>query len=182
MTGTSSPGAYPPRSQEDVEPMAVTTAWRIHASLAEWTGRADTKASTALSVELAVLAGGMALISSGRGAGPDGTVLSAVLMASGMVLVLLGVFLAVAALLPRSWKKPGDPAEAENFVYFGTLRRMPSEQVVTMLRDTDVLEVLSGQLVTMSHITWRKLVLVKYSLMVACSGLGLISVAVWVSV
>ncbi|MFI1887765.1 Pycsar system effector family protein [Streptomyces jumonjinensis] len=123
----------------------------------------------------------MALISSRRGTGPDGTVLTAVLMASGMVLVLLGVFLA-AALFPRSWPEPGDPAATENFVYFGTLRTMPSEQVVTMLRDTDVLEVLGGQLVTMSHITWRKLVLVKYSLICACSGLGLISPAVWLSV
>ncbi|MFF2778514.1 Pycsar system effector family protein [Streptomyces sp. NPDC058052] len=182
MTDTSTPSALPSPGQEGVEPPAITTAWRIHASLAEWTGRADTKASTALSVELAVLAGGMALVSSGRGTGPDGTALSAALMASGMVLVLLSVLLAAAALLPRSWKAPGDPAATENFIYFGTLRSMPSDQVATMLRETDVLEVLSGQLVTMSHIAWRKLILVKYSLVAACSGLVLVSLAVWASV
>ncbi|WP_405900341.1 DUF5706 domain-containing protein [Streptomyces sp. NBC_00727] len=185
MTDSFRPDAHLPPSREGAEPPAVTTAWRIHASLAEWTGRADAKASTALSVELAVLAGGMALISSGRGTGQDGNVVSAVLMGSGMLLVLLGVFMAAAALFPRSWTRTGRTGEAappENFVYFGTLRRMPSERVVAMLRDTDVLEVLSGQLVTMSHIGWRKLVLVKYSLIAACSGLLLISLAVWSTV
>lgn len=40
---------------------------------------------------------------------------------------------------------------------------------------------LSGQLVAMSRIVWWKLMLVKYSLMAAVSGLLLISIAAYVS-
>jgi hypothetical protein len=58
---------------------------------------------------------------------------------------------------------------------------MPPTQVVSGLREADVLEVLSGQLVAMSRIVWWKLMLVKYSLMAAGSGLLLISIAVYVS-
>jgi hypothetical protein len=180
MSAPAGPDAQPPAS-EISEPLAVTTAWRVHASITDWTGRADAKASTALSVELAVLAGAIALITAGHGLGRAGTSMSAVLMGAGTALVLSAVFLATAALLPRTWQISGEAAPAHNFVYFGSLRTMPPTQVVSGLREADVLEVLSGQLVAMSRIVWWKLMLVKYSLMAAGSGLLLISIAVYVS-
>ncbi|WP_327312721.1 Pycsar system effector family protein [Streptomyces sp. NBC_01235] len=181
MSAPAGPDAHQPPANEISEPLAVTTAWRVHASITDWTGRADAKASTALSVELAVLAGAIALITAGHGLGGAGTAVSTVLMGAGTVLVLLGVFLATAALLPRTWQISGEAAPAQNFVYFGSLRAMPPAQVVSGLREANVLEMLSGQLVAMSRIVWWKLMLVKYSLMAAGSGLLLISIAVYVS-
>ncbi|MFD6548016.1 hypothetical protein, partial [Bacillus cereus] len=44
----------------------IETAWKIHAALVDWTGKVDTKASFALTIESALLGGVVALSGDGR--------------------------------------------------------------------------------------------------------------------
>ncbi|MFG3252181.1 Pycsar system effector family protein [Streptomyces sp. NPDC048172] len=153
-------------------------------ALAEWTGRVDTKASIALSTELALIAAVIAVLGSPldlpRG---DGEPVSSLLYGGGVVLILLGALLAIWAVMPRLGG-PGDRTTRphRNYVYFGALRHWDVRELPDALRGPDRLEVLSEQLVAMSRVVWRKHQLVRSSLVLSAAGLTSTATAVLVPV
>lgn len=155
---------------------STETAWRIHASLADWTGKVDAKAAFALSIESAVLAGTAALSRDGgplhdvSGAAPTG------LLWAGTALLALSVLLSVAAVAPRLKGGPPHPGGSAGFVYFGHLRHWDPARLEESIRTGDALPALSRQLVVMSQVAWRKHRLVQASLAAATAGACLLAV------
>jgi hypothetical protein len=149
---------------------ATETAWRIHTSLSDWTGKVDNKAVFALSIESAMLAG-TALLSSGPNALLDlGGTPASWLTRIGVILLGLSVLLAVAVVTPRTRGALLRVDWPENFTYFGHLRLWDPEALAEHLRTADPLGSLSRQLVIMSKVAWRKALLVKLSLIIASAG------------
>lgn len=149
---------------------AVETAWRIHASLSDWTGKVDNKAVFTLSVESGMLAGTAAL-SNGPHSFLDATEGPAAwLLRTGVSLLVLSALLAVWVVVPRTRGAQLKQNWPENFTYFGHLRLWEPEALAQRLRTGDPLASLSRQLVVMSEVAWRKYVLVRLSLIGATAG------------
>jgi hypothetical protein len=146
----------------------VDTAWRIHASLSESTGRVDAKASFAVSLESAVLA---ALIALYRGDVPGGTA-AKVLFWIGALALALSALAAVSVVSPRLGSKDSGNWR-DHFLYFGDLRHWNADDLSRKLRDTSALSSLTRQLVVMSEIAWIKHRRVQQSLVLAVIGSGL---------
>ncbi|WP_264076787.1 Pycsar system effector family protein [Mycolicibacterium arabiense] len=136
----------------------------------------DAKASFALAVESALLAGVVTL--SGKDRALDGV--------SGWALIwyVVGVILLIAAVLCCVWtvrpRLRSSKLEFEapvNFIYFGHLRLRTQDEVSEHLRDSDLVPVLSRQLVEMSKIAWTKHRLVQISLTFAPLGVACLAVA-----
>lgn len=162
----------------ETEEKAVETAWRIHAAVGEWTARVDAKASFALTLESAAVAGIIALSGSGNVfADPHGWAFRCLLWA-GITLILIAAVFAVLVVTPRL-RAPSIQAEAaENFIYFGHLMHREATDLAESLRRTDtLLPVLSRQLVVMSKIAWSKHRYVQMSLAFFALGLALVAVA-----
>lgn len=164
-------------AETDAHATAMATAWHIHGALVDWTGKGDVKASIALSTELAVATAITALTTRGHWTSETGGVLVPVLVRGGTVLLLLGVLLALVAVVPRSGGAARNSHRNGNFIYFGALRHWDARELSIALRSADCLPVLSEQLVIMSRIAWRKHALVKYSLAIATTGLILVCAA-----
>jgi len=156
----------------------VDTAWRIHAALGEWTARVDAKASFALTLESAALAGIVALSDKDRlFANLTGFSTRGPLWA-GVLLILAGAILAILVVTPRLRRKGMLQAEsAENFIYFGHLQFWDAAHLAQKLQDQDMLPILSNQLVNMSKIAWRKHRFVQLSFLLAAVGGGLVFIA-----
>nr|WP_170949063.1 Pycsar system effector family protein [Rhodococcus sp. 06-621-2] len=147
----------------------VETAWKIHAAIVDWTGKVDTKASFTLTIESALLGGVVALSGDGRVFHDLGG-FSIVWYVLGVVTLMLSVLSVVAVVRPRL-RKGGLKSEArENFVYFGHLRHLDAAAVQHHLETSDLLPVLSKQLVEMSKIAWTKHRLVQVSMSLAPLG------------
>ncbi|MFC9944878.1 Pycsar system effector family protein [Streptomyces pratensis] len=165
-------------SQEESQARAVRTAWQIHASLHESTRTVDAKASFALAMESAVLAGIAALSGSGRALGRV-TGFAEFVLWSGVVLLGLAAILAVLVVLPRhngEGRTPG-PGEDE-FLFYGHLRHWAPDDLAQRLADTDALPTLSRQLVVMSAIAWTKHRRVQQSLVLAVAGSLLVAAVI----
>ncbi|GCB49041.1 Pycsar system effector family protein [Streptomyces sp. NL15-2K] len=154
------------------------TAWRIHTSLGEWIARVDAKASFALTLESATLAGIVALSDDGRlfgnlhgwGARP--------LLWIGTVLILVGAVLAILVVAPRLRSRPALQQEAsKSFIYFGHLQFWKPTDLEVALEQQDILPVLSHQLINMSKIAWRKHRFVQLSFLLAAIGGTLVFLA-----
>lgn len=150
-------------------PDPIDTGWKIHAALVDWTGKVDTKASFALTIEAALLAGVVTLSGDER--------VFSNLSGWAVVWYVLGIFLLIAAVLCAAWvvrprlRKAEVKAEsADNFIYFGHLRHLTPEDVQGRLENADLLPVLSKQLVEMSKIAWLKHRLVQLSMSLAPIG------------
>ncbi|ORV41010.1 hypothetical protein AWC00_15495 [Mycobacterium conspicuum] len=94
-----------------------------------------------------------------------------------VVWYVLGNLLLIAAVLCAAWvvrpRLRGANLKAEaadNFIYFGHLRHLTPEAVQERLEGTDLLSVLSKQLVEMSKIAWMKHRLVLLSMSLAPIG------------
>jgi hypothetical protein len=154
------------------------TAWRIHAAVGEWTARVDAKASFALTLESAALAGIVALSDNGHrfshlhGYGVRGT------LWAGALLILTGAVLAIFVVAPRlrSVKKLESEAP-QNFIYFGHLQFWDPAALAQKLEQEDTLPILSNQLVNMSKIAWRKHRFVQLSFLLAAIGGVLVFIA-----
>ncbi|MFJ9518957.1 Pycsar system effector family protein [Kitasatospora sp. NPDC101801] len=156
----------------------LETAWRIHAVLADWTGKVDGKAAFALSIESAALAGLLAMSGEGRQLDRVHGALGLTALWAGVALVTAGLLLAVAVVSPRTGShRPAPDAEA-SFVFFGHLRHWSPERLAEALRSQDPLPVLSRQLITMAEVAWRKHQLVRASLAAAVLGVCLVALAV----
>ncbi|MFG2369890.1 Pycsar system effector family protein [Streptomyces sp. NPDC048504] len=161
----------------ETEEKAVETAWRIHGAVGEWTARVDAKASFALTLESAAAAGIIAL------SGQDNVFAdlhgwgSRCLLWAGSTLILIGAVFAVLVVVPRL-RAPRMQAEAsDNFVYFGHLMHREATELAESMRRSDLLPVLSRQLIAMSKIAWSKHRHVQMSLAFFALGLILVVIA-----
>ncbi|MFG6294122.1 Pycsar system effector family protein [Streptomyces rochei] len=154
------------------------TAWRIHAALGEWTARVDAKASFALTLESAALAGIVALSDKNRlfsnltGFGVRGP------LWAGILLILTAAVLAILVVAPRlRAKKKLEAESSENFIFFGHLQFWEPTALAQKLQEQDMLPVLTNQLVNMSKIAWRKHRFVQLSFLLAGIGGVLVFIA-----
>jgi hypothetical protein len=153
------------------------TAWRIHAALIDWTGKADVKAAFALTVESAALALTAALHSGAApspGGAPSGF---PALLATGAVLLGAAALLAVLAVAPRMRVDRTARPPTPDFIYFGHVRTLEPEELAQLLRTADPLPALSRQLVTMSRVAWYKHRCTQASLALAAAGLVAVALA-----
>ncbi|MFI9614086.1 Pycsar system effector family protein [Streptomyces sp. NPDC052023] len=155
---------------------AVETAWRIHATLTDWTGKVDAKAVFALTLESAALGAVIAFSGSRYSLGElDGT-FAQVLFWLGAGLLGLAALAAVSVVSPRLGTAQGHDWR-QNFVYFGDLRHWEPERLAEKLADTSPLAPLSRQLVDMSRVIWAKQQRVRQSLLLAVAGVVVVVLA-----
>ncbi len=155
---------------------ALDTAWKIHAALADWTGKVDAKASFAFALESAALATLVALSAPGRILSElDG--LAAVANWGGVLLLLAGAALSLLAVIPRLRSGSARKEAASNYVYFGHLRHWQPNDLVISMQQGDTLRVLARQIVNMSVIAWRKHRLVQLSMLSGAVGVATLVIA-----
>ena len=154
---------------------AVDAAWKIHGQLADWTGKADDKASFVLTLNSLFLAGVLALRL------PNAFLADLHSQVSGITYVIARVLLAVAIVLAGLSVAPVlrlrndlKNASVDNYIYFGHLRHWDPQKLGAALGG-DILPSLSRQLVVMSEVAWRKHMLILWSM--GCAGAGLVSTA-----
>ena len=82
-------------------PDPLDTAWRIHASVADWTGKVDTKASFALTLESAILAGVIAAATDGKALGDGSDPAAFLLYWIGVGLLLIAAFTCLSVVMPQ---------------------------------------------------------------------------------
>lgn len=155
------------------EEQSIETAWKIHASIGDWTARADAKATFALTIETALLALIVAFAGSGHLSGLQGILVTfsgAMLAAS-----ILASALVVYPSLRSSALKAEVPA---NFIYFGHIKQMTEAQVVAQIKGDQLLAALARQLKVTADIAWEKHRRVQTSLIAAGIGAVLAAVAV----
>lgn len=103
-------------------PEPVDTALRIHAALTDWTGKVDTKASFALTIESAVIVGVVALAADGRRFGEMHNGWVGTFLFIGLILMLVAVCSAGSVVLLRICRKDVKDEWGDNFIYFGHLQ------------------------------------------------------------
>lgn len=160
-----------------VEP--TETAWRIQAAIADWTAKADSKASFALTMQSTALAVLGLLASSRRAAGDLDNAVPQLLLWISVLLMVCGVGCATWAISPNLRKERRGPESDDDFLYFGHIRHLDPAVLEAALRDKDPLPSLSRQVVVMSEIAWNKHRRVQWSLMLAvagCAAFGLAAV------
>lgn len=59
-------------------------------------------------------------------------------------------------VVPRLRARKVEAEAASNFIYFGHLKHRQADELANALKETDILPVLSKQLITMSKIAWDK--------------------------
>lgn len=158
-------------------PDPIDTAWRIHAAQMDWTGKVDAKASFALTIESAVLAGAVALSKSDGRFGNLKGFLPLLFFWAGVTLLALAVVLAVLVVMPRTRDESLATEWSENFIYFGHLQHWKADALENALRSKDPLPMLSRQLIVMAKIACTKHTMVKWSMRSALPGAFLIVVA-----
>jgi Family of unknown function (DUF5706) len=161
----------------DPDEAARETAWRIHAALADWTARADAKASFVLTVESAALIGIGALFNLNGQLRDIVGVFPNVLLWTGVALLTAAALLAASAVSPRTRRKKVQSEWQDNFIYFGHLRHWEAQELAEALRTRDPLPVLTRQLTAMSQIAWTKYERVERSLVLAVAGAMAVSLA-----
>jgi hypothetical protein len=155
------------------------TAWRIQAAVADWTAKADSKASFALTMESTALAVLGLLASSNRVASGLDAGASRLLLWIGVLFMAGGVGCAAWAISPNLRKERRGPESDDDFLYFGHIRHLDPGVLEAVLRDKDPLPALSRQVVVMSEIAWTKHRRVQWSLILAvagCTAFGLATV------
>lgn len=156
---------------------ATETAWRIHGALGEWTARVDAKASFALTLQTAALAGILALSSDGHRLDDLHGWMPLTLLWSGTVLVMAGAVFAMLVVVPRLRAAHIRDEAPDNFIYFGHLMHRAPEELTTALQQHSPLPVLSRQLIAMSRITWAKHRHVQWSFLSFLAGAFLVFLA-----
>lgn len=158
-------------------PITNDFAWHIHDELSSWTARVDTKASIALAIEAASL-GFVVTLSSKDGLLAHVESWGTWTLHIGTIVLLAGVVLAVAVVLPQLRGRRTRAEHSRNFIYFGHLRHWDAEKLADRLEDDPVgREVLARQLVTMSKILWSKHVLLQWSLVAYVISVALVGSA-----
>ncbi|WP_394429223.1 Pycsar system effector family protein [Streptomyces sp. SGAir0957] len=157
---------------------ATKTAWQVHSVLTEWTRTVDAKASFALAMESAALAGAAALSGSGHRLGDVSGTLPVTVLWTGLALLSLSAVLSVLVVLPRHHRAGRvRSVHADDYIFYGHLRHCRPDELADRLLRHPPLPALSRQLVDMSRIVWIKQRLVRQSLCTAVAGCALIAVA-----
>ncbi|WP_083275531.1 Pycsar system effector family protein [Pseudonocardia sp. HH130630-07] len=150
----------------------IENAWKIHAAISDWTGKVDTKASFALTLEAAGLS---AIVLLTRPQQPLSQISSQLGLATfwlGCILLFSAALAAIAVVMPRIRSDRTAQEWPDNYIYFGHLRHWSSDALADRLQSSkdDILPILSRQLVNMSKIAWRKHRIVQVSLALAMLG------------
>ncbi|MEU6681511.1 Pycsar system effector family protein [Streptomyces sp. NPDC046925] len=74
----------------------------------------------------------------------------------GTLLILAGAIFAMLVVVPRLRTSKVKAEAPNNFIYFGHLMHREANELTTALKQTDILPVLSRQLIVMSEIAWKK--------------------------
>ncbi|MFI9332593.1 Pycsar system effector family protein [Kitasatospora sp. NPDC052868] len=156
---------------------ATETAWRIHGAIGEWTARVDAKASFALTLESAAAAGIVALSADDHIFAHIHSWGARSLLWTGTILILAGAVFAILVVIPRLRAAHTKAEAPDNFIYFGHLIHREKTELATALQQTDMLPVLSQQLIEMSKITWAKHRHVQYSFLLFAIGAILVFLA-----
>jgi hypothetical protein len=151
-------------------PESRETAWRIHTAIGEWTARVDAKASFALTLESAALAGIVALSGEDHLFGNLKGYGARSLLWIGTLLILAGAVFAILVVVPRLRKSKVEPEAGQNYVYFGHLQFWDASALEQALQQEDVLPVLARQLVVTSRIAWQKHRFVQFSFLLSAIG------------
>jgi len=155
----------------------IDVAWRIHAAIADWTGKVDSKASFALAIESAVMVGIINMTSDGRRLADIGGWFGLMIFWLGVSLLIAGILTVVTVVRPRLRRDKIADEWKDNFVYFGHLRRWKPEDLAVALEERELLPVLSRQLVHMSDIAWTKHRRLQTSMTLVVIGTVLVGVA-----
>jgi pycsar effector protein len=158
------------RSRSHPESAAIDTAWRIHGAIADWTGKVDAKASFCVAIESAALVAVVNLTSDRRLFDELPTDAERFAFYSGLSLVTAGLLSAVYVVTPRLRRFKTRKEWADNFIYFGHLRKWRPEDLESRISSAPILTILSTQLINMSKIAWRKHVMVQASLVLGFAG------------
>jgi len=138
--------------------MQLDLAWRMHDSAAQAIDKADTKAGFAATVEIALAAVVLTLVSQSQGAPLVARVLF------GLALVALAVALgsALSVVVPRLHSPAAGMAPGE-FLYFGAVRSRSVEQLHNHIAPNSASEKVADPLVAVTHqakrladIAWAK--------------------------
>lgn len=154
----------------------VEQAWKIHQAQAEWTGRVDAKASFAFTIESAAIATTVALSDGDRLFSNRSGNFVEVMYWGGLFALLAGAFFAVAVVMPRLRSDVARKAAKNNFIYFGHVRHWDSVELAAALQDSDILAVLTRQIVVMGDIAWKKHRWVQISMVCGAIGGSLIGI------
>lgn len=157
-------------------PDARDTAWRIHASIVDWTGKVDTKASFALAIESAALAGIVTLSGSGRRL-DNLSGWEVAFFWIGIGILLIGVLSVITVVAPRLQSTRMSSEWRNNYVYFGHLMHWSPEDLQRVLEEEDPVPVVTRNIVVMSKIAWTKHRRLQVSLWLATAGATLVALA-----
>ncbi|GGV40719.1 MULTISPECIES: Pycsar system effector family protein [Paenarthrobacter] len=152
---------------------ALETTWKIHAALVDWTGKVDAKAAFAVALESAGITTIVALSAEGRLFGALQGCLQQVTYYLAIVALVVAAGCAMWVVMPRLRMRHVGKEWPENFIYFGHLRYWDAGPLQDKIKQTDLLPVLTKQLIGMSRIAWTKHLLVKLSMI--CASIGGIS-------
>lgn len=155
----------------------IDTAWRIHGAITDWTGKVDAKASFALAIESAILAGVITLSADDHLLADLSGWKELWTYRLGVALLVAAVLAVMSVVLPRLRGRRTKSEWRSNFIYFGHLRHWPPDQLTDALQDEPLLPALSHQLVKMSEIAWRKHRALQVSLWLSVVGTALVGVA-----
>lgn len=155
----------------------VETAWHIHAAQVDWTGKVDSKASFALAIQSAVMAGIIGLAGGNRRlADLEGFWPNSFFWA-GICLLVLSLVAVSFVVRPRLRSKKLADEIPDNFIFFGHLRKWNAKELEKALIDRDLLPVLTRQIVEMSKLTWQKHRLLQVSMTGVLLGTALVGIA-----
>lgn len=156
---------------------AIESAWRVHAAIVDWTGKVDSKASFALAIESALLAGVVALAGDGRRLSDLSGACEKGFFWVGVACLIAAVMAAVFVVRPRLRQTSLKAEAPDNFIFFGHLRHWDAADLATELPKRDMLPVLTRQLVRMSEIAWEKHIAMQWSVLLAFIGSVLVGIA-----
>jgi hypothetical protein len=153
----------------------IETAWRVHAAQVDWTGKVDAKATFAFGIESAAL--GLAVTLSSGGRTFDGLQgIPTVLYLSGVIILLAGALVALLAVIPRLRSSKTRNEAYKGYIYFGHLRHWSADGLAAhLLKEADLLSVLTRQCVSMADIAWHKHRLVQISFVLGAMGIALLA-------
>jgi len=151
-------------------PDPIDAAWHILEAQLDWSGKVDNKASFALALESAILAGLVTLSQTGHTLVTSGSASVRTAYHLGIAFLVLGAVAAVTVVFPRLWGTKVNPDWHSSYIYFGHLRKWKPKDLATQLSKRELLDVLTRQLVSMSKVTWWKHVRVQISLGFAFLG------------
>ena len=163
-------------------PANTDFAWKVHDNLGQGTGRADTKASIALAIEIAVL-GFIISLSDGEKNGPLANLQDWPLAfhVASIVVLCFSILMSLLTVIPQLRGRATHKEFRTNMIYFGHLRLWdPNDLANALVDEIPESQQLARQLVNMSKISWRKHIYLQWSLIaLVAAGIFLGAALLW---